>query len=327
MSGGGSSGGGGNRGGRPAGGRSGGGFGGGGGARPGGGQGGFGGARPGGGQGGFGGRQEGGERPEQGGFSGGERAEGGPPVRSGERLVYGIGPVRELLTQGSARKLLIDRSRGGKSGNDPVAELYALAKARNIAVEICDRTELDQRAGEEARHQGVIALVGEMNYRDLEDLLPAEGKALLIALDGVEDPRNLGAILRSAYLLGAHGVIIPEHRAAEVTAVTTKASAGASELLPIAKVGNLVRALGELKQAGVWTVAVHDSPASRPIAELDVDMPICLVLGAEGSGVRPLVAKNCDFHAVIPMARSGVGSFNVSVAAALALYDVASRRK
>jgi 23S rRNA (guanosine2251-2'-O)-methyltransferase len=247
-------------------------------------------------------------------------------VHSGERLVYGIGPVRELLTQGSARKLLIDRGRGSKSASDPVAELYALAKARNIAVEVCERSELDQRAGEQARHQGVIALVGEMNYRDVEDLLPAEGKALLIALDGVEDPRNLGAILRSAYLLGAHGVIIPEHRAAEVTAVTTKASAGASELLPIAKVGNLVRALGELKKAGVWTVAVHDSPASRPIAELDADMPLCLVLGAEGSGVRPLVAKNCDFHAVIPMARSGVGSFNVSVAAALALYSVASRR-
>jgi 23S rRNA (guanosine2251-2'-O)-methyltransferase len=248
------------------------------------------------------------------------------PNRSPERLVYGVGPVRELLTQGSVRRLLVDRSRTSKAGRDPVSELYAQAQVQNVPTELCDRNDLDQRAGIDARHQGVIAVVGELQYRDLEDLLPPEGPALILALDGVEDPRNLGAILRSAYLLGAHGVVIPEHRAAEVTAVATKASAGASELIPIAKVGNLVRALGDLKSAGVWTVAVHDSPASRPIAELDASTPLCLVLGAEGTGVRPLVAKNCDFHAVIPMARSGVGSFNVSVAASLALYDIVSRR-
>ncbi len=250
----------------------------------------------------------------------------GPP-RASERLIYGVGPVRELLLQGSIRKLLLDRSRSAKAGRDPVSELYAQAQAQGIAVELCDRNDLDLRAGSEARHQGVIAVVGELKYRELEDLIPTDGEAaLLLALDGIEDPRNLGAILRSAYLLGAHGVLIPEHRAAEVTAVATKTSAGASELLPIAKVGNLVRALEELKAAGIWTVAVHDSPSSRPIAELDATMPLCLVLGAEGTGVRPLVAKNCDFHAVIPMARSGVGSFNVSVAAALALYDITSRR-
>lgn len=241
-------------------------------------------------------------------------------------MVYGVGPVRELLGQGSVRKLLLDRTRASKAGRDPVGELLAEAQGRGVAVELCDRGELELRVGPEARHQGVVALVGELKYRDVDELLPAEGAALLIALDGVEDPRNLGAILRSAYLLGVHGVLIPEHRAAEVTAVATKASAGASELIPIAKVGNLVRALAELKEAGVWTVAVHDSPESRPIAELDASMPLCLVLGAEGTGVRPLVAKNCDFHAVIPMARSGVGSFNVSVAAAIATYDIVSRR-
>lgn len=243
-----------------------------------------------------------------------------------ERLVYGIGPVRELLSQRTVHKLLIDRARAAKAGRDPVGEIYALAQAQGIAVELCDRNTLEQRAGSDARHQGVIAVVAELRYRELDELIPIEAPALLLALDGVEDPRNLGAILRSAYLLGAHGVLIPEHRAAEVTAVATKASAGASELIPIAKVGNLVRALEDLKQAGIWTVAVHDSPASRPIAELDATMPLCLVLGAEGTGVRPLVAKNCDFHAVIPMARSGVGSFNVSVAAALSLYELARRR-
>ncbi len=250
-----------------------------------------------------------------------------PRDESAVRLVYGVGPVRELLERGTAQKLIADRSRAGKGGRDPVAELVTRAQERGVAVELCGRDELDRRAGADARHQGVIAVAAGIRYRDLEDLLPASGPALLLALDGVEDPRNLGAILRSAYLLGAHGVIIPEHRAAEVTPAAAKTSAGASELLPIAKVGNLVRALEELKTAGLWTVAVHDSPSSTPIREIDAAMPMCLVLGAEGHGVRPLVAKNCDFHAVIPMARAEIGSFNVSVAAALALYDIASRRR
>jgi 23S rRNA (guanosine2251-2'-O)-methyltransferase len=148
----------------------------------------------------------------------------------------------------------------------------------------------------------------------------------VVALDGVEDPRNLGAILRSAYLLGAGGVLIPEHGAAGVTAIVAKASAGASELLPIVQVKNVVRALEELRERGLWRVAVHATEAAQPIASIDLRVPLCLVLGAEGSGVRPLVAKNCDFHALIPMARAAVGSFNVSVAASLALYEVARQR-
>ena len=149
---------------------------------------------------------------------------------------------------------------------------------------------------------------------------------MLVALDGVEDPRNLGAILRSAYLLGAGGVIIPEHRAAQVTPLVSKTSAGASELLPIALVGNLVRALEELRELNVWRVAVHAAANAQPIAKIDGTMPLVLVLGSEGDGVRPLVAKHCDFHALIPMQRSGVGSFNVSVAAALALYELRRQR-
>ena len=280
--------------------------------------------------GGRGGRPDRPERPDGGGrpdrperSDRGDRGDRGGPST---RVVYGVGPVRELLARGAVQKLFVERGRAGKEGRDPVAELLAQAQERGTPFELCTREDLDRQVGDDARHQGVVAVTGSLRYRDLEDLLPERGPALLIALDGVEDPRNLGAILRSAYLLGAHGVLIPEHRAAEVTAVTTKASAGASELLPIAKVGNLVRALEELKAAGVWTVAVHDSAASRPISEIDATMPMCLVLGAEGHGVRPLVAKCCDFHAVIPMARPEIGSFNVSVAAALALYDVTSRR-
>jgi 23S rRNA (guanosine2251-2'-O)-methyltransferase len=152
--------------------------------------------------------------------------------------------------------------------------------------------------------------------------------ALVVALDGVEDPRNLGAILRSAYLLGADGVIIPEHRAAQMTAIVAKASAGASELIAVAQVGNLVRALEELRELGLWRVAVDATADAQPLEAIDGALPLCLVLGGEGSGVRPLVARNCDFHAVIPMAdgRGAIGSFNVSVAAALALYEIRRQR-
>jgi 23S rRNA (guanosine2251-2'-O)-methyltransferase len=124
-------------------------------------------------------------------------------------------------------------------------------------------------------------------------------------------------------------VIIPEHRAAAVTAAAAKASAGASELIAVAQVGNLVRALDELRGLGLWRVAVDAAPDAQPIETLDATLPLCLVLGAEATGVRPLVARNCDFHAVIAMAegRSAVGSFNVAVAAALALYEVSRQRR
>jgi 23S rRNA (guanosine2251-2'-O)-methyltransferase len=258
---------------------------------------------------------------------------GGDTPRSGgpgERSVYGVGPVREVVARRpqSVKVLWVDPQRAGKSAGDPVAQIVQAARAAGIRVEDRDRQTLDGAAGEGGRHQGVIAWLGAFGYADVDDLVAgAAGEpALIVALDGVEDPRNLGAILRSAYLLGAHGVIIPEHRAAQVTAVVAKASAGASELVPIAQVGNLVRALDQLRELGLWRVAVHAEMDAKPISEIDGTLPLVLVLGAEGTGVRPLVAKNCDFHALIPMQRSAVGSFNVSVAAALALYEMRRQR-
>ncbi|HET9625304.1 MAG TPA: 23S rRNA (guanosine(2251)-2'-O)-methyltransferase RlmB [Kofleriaceae bacterium] len=248
----------------------------------------------------------------------------------GERVVYGAGPVRELIARRPqhVRAVWVDPQRAGRSTSDPVAAIVVAARAAGLRVEDRDRKALDHATGPEARHQGVVAWVGAFEYAEVADLVPASGRALILALDGVEDPRNLGAIVRSAYLLGAHGVIIPEHRAAQVTPLVTKASAGASELIAIAQVGNLVRALDELRALGLWRVAVATAETAQPIATIDGSLPLCLVLGAEGSGVRPLVAKNCDFHAVIPMAdgRDAVGSFNVSVAAALALYEIKRQR-
>lgn len=248
----------------------------------------------------------------------------------GERLIYGAGPVRELITvrPKSIKAIWTDPQRAGRQTSDPVAAAVVAARAAGIVVEDRDRQTLDRVAGEGALHQGVVAWLGPFAYAQLEDVVGGAGPALLLALDGVEDPRNLGAILRSAYLLGAGGVIIPDHRAAQVTAVTAKASAGASELLPVVQVGNLVRALEELREHGLWRVAVHASETAQRIEEIDGKLPVCLVLGAEGTGIRPLVAKNCDFHAVIDMAadRSGIGSFNVSVAASLALYEMRRQR-
>lgn len=305
--------------------------------------GGYQGSRGGGHRGGGGGYQvprDGGDRGGGGGYQGprggGQGGGGAPGARGpGERSVYGVGPVREVIARRpqSVKALWVDPQRAGKSAADPVAQIVHEARAAGIRIEDRDRETLDGAAGEGARHQGIIAWLGAFGYADVDDLVGPGGTspagdepALLVALDGVEDPRNLGAILRSAYLLGAHGVIIPEHRAAQVTAVVAKSSAGASELVPIAQVGNLVRALDQLRELGLWRVAVHAEHDARPIDQIDGTLPLVLVLGAEGSGVRPLVAKNCDFHALIPMQRSAVGSFNVSVAAALALYEMRRQR-
>jgi 23S rRNA (guanosine2251-2'-O)-methyltransferase len=245
----------------------------------------------------------------------------------GERIVYGTGPVREIVARNpkSIRAIWVDPRRADKSAGDPVAQIVTKARLEGILVEDRDRQSLD-RSTEDGHHQGVIAWLGPFEYVTIESMIKADEPAMLVALDGVEDPRNLGAILRSAYLLGAGGVIIPEHRAAQVTPLVSKTSAGASELLPIAQVGNLVRALEELRELNVWRVAVHAAANAQPIAKIDGKMPLVLVLGSEGDGVRPLVAKHCDFHALIPMQRSGVGSFNVSVAAALALYELRRQR-
>jgi 23S rRNA (guanosine2251-2'-O)-methyltransferase len=248
------------------------------------------------------------------------------------RVIYGVGPIRELVSHKPHRivRLLVDERRSEAAASDVVVKLAEQARLARVSVGIASREELDSLAGEDARHQGVVAILGAFEYADIDEVSTvieaSAAPALWVALDGVEDPRNLGAVIRTAYLAGAHGVIIPEHRAASVTAVTAKASAGASELMPIVKVGNLVRALQTLKQRGVWTMAVHASPQSKTIASHDCKTSLCLVMGAEGSGVRQLTAENCDFHAVIPMTNAGVGSYNISVAAAMALYEVMRQR-
>lgn len=249
-----------------------------------------------------------------------------------KRVVFGIGPVRELLRarRGGALVLWVSRSRG-RRGADPLAELVAEAERLGIPVEQREPAELDEAAGAGAVHQGVVAVAGAFRYAELDDIAAsaqaAGPRGLVVALDGVTDPHNLGAIARSAYLFGAHGLVLPRDRAAEVTAVAVKASAGATEHLAIAQVTNLARALGELKQRGLWIAALSAGPEATPVWRLDAaTTPLCLVLGAEGSGIRPLVERQCDFRVAIPMQGRAVGSFNVSVAAGVALYEIARQR-
>ena len=246
----------------------------------------------------------------------------------GRRIVFGVGPVRELLSSrsGQVACLYVASLRSGKS-NDPVAELVSRAKHAEIPVSELSREELDRLV--DGNHQGVIAVAGEYEYAALEDVLERAQNhppGLIVALDSVTDPHNLGAVLRSAYLLGAHGVVVPKDRSSRMTATVAKASAGASERIDVAQVTNLARALSQIKEAGLWVAAIASGPKAQPLWSLQGATPLCLLLGSEGAGLRPLVAKQADFSLEIPMAGSGVGSFNVSVAAAIALYEVSRQR-
>jgi len=194
-----------------------------------------------------------------------------------------------------------------------------------IPVKFLPRTELDEMAGTGA-HQGVVAVTSSKQYSDLDDVVGAKRgeKALIVVLDGVEDPHNLGAILRTADAAGADGVVIPERRAAGVTGTVTKVSAGASEHLPIARVTNIARSLEDLKDHNIWTVGL-DERGSQTYDSLDYKMDCAIVLGAEGKGLHDLVAKKCDFLVSIPMLGK-VPSLNVSVAAGVVLYEVVRQR-
>lgn len=247
------------------------------------------------------------------------------------RLVAGVGPVRELLAAAptSVRRVLVADTRSGSG--DPVEEIAEVARDRGVAVVSSPMADLDQMLGGRGRHQGVIAETRPYRYSDTDEMLAVAAERgqppLLVAVDGVTDPHNLGAIARSAYLLGAHGLIMPRDRAADVNPTSTKVSAGAVEHLLIAQVTNLARALGELKEQGLWIYGVAASADAQQLYDVDLAGPVCLVLGSEGFGLRPLVAKQCDVPVVIPMHGEHVGSFNVSVAAALALYEVDRQRR
>ncbi|MBZ5495814.1 MAG: 23S rRNA (guanosine(2251)-2'-O)-methyltransferase RlmB [Acidobacteriia bacterium] len=235
-------------------------------------------------------------------------------------IAYGIHSVIEALNAGGVEKVCIERGQK----NPRIREIVDLSRQKKIPVSIEERAWLDRRAAGE-RHQGVVCYISEMPTLGVEEILAqAHAPGLLLVLDGIEDPHNLGAILRSAEVAGAHGVFIPQRRSAPLSAAAIKASAGAASYLKVARVANTVRLLEQLKAAGYW-IAGFDAESGRPMWEIDFTVPTALVLGSEGSGLHRLVKEKCDFLASIPM-RGNVASYNVSVSAGIALYEVIRQR-
>jgi 23S rRNA (guanosine2251-2'-O)-methyltransferase len=249
-----------------------------------------------------------------------------PAARPDRRLVGGLHPVRELLRAGQpVDRVLLARSR---RGSEVLDDLLAAARAAGVPVEEVEPEELDRRT-DGLVHQGVVAVAPPFPLRSLDELLTRAEAAgeppLLVALDGVTDPHNLGSIARTAEAVGAHGLLLPSRRAAPVTPTVEKAAAGALAHLPVAGVTNLVRALGELHERGVWSLGLDgtadDTVDEHPLA----GEPCVLVVGAEGAGLARLTRQRCDGLVRLPM-RGRVGSLNASVAAAVALYAVLRRR-
>jgi 23S rRNA (guanosine2251-2'-O)-methyltransferase len=242
------------------------------------------------------------------------------------RVVYGVNPVKELLRSAGEGPAELWLAEGGTRAA-AFGELERQARQRGAKVRAVPRARLDRLAGTE-RHQGVVAVVADYRYAQPEEILArarAAGTApILLLLDGVEDPQNLGAVIRSAHALGAHGVVIPRDRAAGVTPAVAKASAGAVERCLVARVVNMSKAIEGLKDGGVWSVALVQD-AEKPLSELDLRGPTALVLGSEGEGLRPLVRRSCDLEARIPMP-GGLESLSVSAAAAIAMYEVSRQR-
>jgi 23S rRNA (guanosine2251-2'-O)-methyltransferase len=239
-------------------------------------------------------------------------------------LIFGIHAVSEAV---KARGRGFEWVGVSKERHDlRLQRLVEECRRENITVRFLPRIELDRMAGNNA-HQGVVAVTSAKQYSHLDDVVAAKrGKySLVVLLDGIEDPHNLGAILRTADAAGADGVLIPERRAAGVNATVAKTSAGASEHLPIARVTNVARTVEELKARNIWTVGL-DERGSQTYDSLDYNMDCGLVLGAEGKGVHELVRKKCDFLVSIPMLGK-VPSLNVSVAAAVVLYEVVRQRR
>jgi 23S rRNA (guanosine2251-2'-O)-methyltransferase len=237
----------------------------------------------------------------------------------------GIHAVKEALEA----QRPIDRIAIAKGRQDTrIEEIVQLARKQGVPVRFEDRGQLDRLANSKD-HQGVVALAAARAAATLEDILALADSGrgqigLIVLLDGVEDPHNLGAIVRTALAAGAHGVVIPERRAAGLTDTVARASAGALAHLPVAKVTNLARSMEELKEAGYWLVGL-DEGGTQNYTEVDYTSPVGIVLGSEGQGLHELTRKRCDFVVSLPTV-GPVKSLNVSVAAGVVLFEALRQR-
>lgn len=239
-------------------------------------------------------------------------------------IIVGRNPVLELLKSGrEIEKIYI--LKGEREGS--VTKIYAEARARGINVAETDKYKLDKLAGENA-HQGVAAIAAVKEYVSLEQIVALANekgeKPLIVVCDGIEDPHNIGAIIRCAEGAGAHGLVIGKRHAPALGPTIFKASAGAAEHLPIAKVTNIASAVDRLKELGIWTFAAEAD--GEDYHKTDFDLPCAIILGSEGGGVSRLVREKCDFTVSIPM-YGKVNSLNVSTAASVLLFDAAYKQR
>lgn len=241
-----------------------------------------------------------------------------------EDMVAGRNAVMEALKGSrSVNKLMI--ANGSTEGS--IKEIIAVAKDKGVNIQYWDRSKLDSIA-RGIRHQGVLAQVAPVQYAELEDILQVakdrNEPPFIVLLDELEDPHNLGAILRTADAAGVHGVLIPKHRSCPLSATVAKTSAGAVEHVPVARVGNLVQTIKKLKQDGLWVAAADMD--GKDYYDTDLTGPLLLIIGSEGQGVGRLVKEQCDFVVRIPMVGK-INSLNASVAGSILMYEAMKQRR
>ncbi len=242
------------------------------------------------------------------------------------RVIYGVNPVVEALKSGSetVERVVLSISKSGGS----TAQVVAAAKAAKVRIDRVPRGEVDRLAGR-AKHQGVVAVVtGKYTYTLLEELIEAwqaTGEvAFFVILDSIQDPQNLGSLIRGADCAGAHGVIITKDRSAKVTPAVVKASAGATAHVPVSRVTNLTRAIEKLKEAGVWVTAL-EAGEGQTLYDVDLRSNTAIVLGSEGAGVRRLVKEACDHVVELPMS-GAVNSLSAAQAGVISMFEVKRQR-
>ncbi|MDQ0063949.1 23S rRNA (guanosine(2251)-2'-O)-methyltransferase RlmB [Paenibacillus harenae] len=242
-----------------------------------------------------------------------------------EEMIAGKHPVLEALRSGREINKIWIADGAQKTLTQPIV---AEAKKLGIVVQFVDKRKLDSMV-EGVAHQGVVAQAAAFDYVEVEELLEIASKSgetpFILVLDEIEDPHNLGSILRTAECTGVHGVIIPKRRSASLTATVLKTSAGAAEHVPVARVTNLAQTIDKLKEAGVW-VAGTDVSASQDVYKMKFDMPLAVVIGNESKGMGRLIKEKCDFLVKLPML-GRLNSLNASVAAGVLMYEVVRQRR
>ncbi len=241
------------------------------------------------------------------------------------QIIHGAHPIYQALKahRSQIKRIIILRRRDRK----PLMEILRLAEERGVSIQWVDRDHLTRMA-KTTSHQGIVAQMDDFKYVEPSDIVhrwkTTDKKALLLIVDSVEDPQNLGGLIRTANAFGVHGVVIPKDRATPITPIVIKVSVGASFHTPIARVTNIVSCLEFLKKSGIWILGA-EAGAEHPIYDCDLDLDLAIVIGSEGRGIRPLVKKKCDFLASIPLCGE-ITSLNASVAGALVMYEVLRQR-